>query len=340
LPDFHVYNKGDLRLPVADRKTKLYTVMNMYGREFDQNKLENFLTTTNNYLDLCRDEQLFQNFGNYFSYQKPTSQEAVEYRECLRSLVLGSLVGSTVSAVQSVIRCFTGIDPEIVLIRTLNDFFLSTIHETPTPTPDGFTTTFFVTYVFTAGSLIVLKNGIVQTSGVDYTENQSLPGFQMTVAPAPGDSLLVFYNIGAVNDPIPLVFDIADTTPLTGTVTFTNGSAIVTGAGTLFTSELIPGDEITDSQGLYLGVVSTIANDLSLTLAQAWIGSTNTGSAKKLNYTTSQIPPSTLWDRASLAHGVIIRILNPGLFTLDQELIEVLVKPLLPSHVKVFFEFV
>lgn len=339
LPDFHVYNKEDLRKAVPDRKTLLYTVMNMYGKEFDQTRLENLLTTTNNFIDLCRDEQLYQNFAIFFNYVKPQLQEYVEYRECIRALMLGSLVGSTIEALQMTIRCFTGVDPDIRLVRELNDFFLSTIHESPLETPDGIRTEFSVSQQYTTGTMIVLKNGIVLTSGVDYVEDESIPGFVMSVAPLMGDELLVFYDIGEVGDPIPLVFDIADTITLTGTATFTANSTAVTGVGTLFTSELTVGDEITDAQGLVLGIVSSITDDLNLVLAQPWVGSTNSGAIKRLQYTTSQIPPSTLWDRATLAHGIIIHVNNPGQFILPEEVIKAVVSPLIPAHVKYFWEF-
>ena len=49
---------------------------------------------------------------------------------------------------------------------------------------------------------------------------------------------------------------------------------------------------------------------------------------------------SLLWDRGTLAYGFIIRVLNPGQFDLDRPLIEGLVNRLIPSHTKVFYEYV
>jgi hypothetical protein len=409
LPDFHVYGKEDLLKPVVDRNSNLYTVATMYGKEVDRTLLENLLTTTNNYVNLCRDEQLYNNFGVLFNYRKPQTQEFVEYRMCLLDLILAALVGGTIDAIQRVVRCFTGIDPVIELIRDRNDFFLSTIFQTPPETTDGIIThfstyddtftinSFSITTVtdathlqvssttgihngdtinqgstetevlsvidttnllvesttgfiagtvisFTAinyivGSLIVLQNGVILTSGVDYTENHATPGFDMTVAPSPGDVLQVFFEIGFASDPEPLIFDIDDTTPLTGAVTFTNGSTIVTGAGTLFTTELVSGNTITDSEGLILGVVDIITDDFNLTLTDDWIGDSGSGTAAKLNFGEDELPPSIAWDQTSLAFGVVIHVLNPGNFALNEELIKTLVTPLVPAHVKIFYLF-
>ena len=54
----------------------------------------------------------------------------------------------------------------------------------------------------------------------------------------------------------------------TGTVTFTNGSAAVTGSGTLFTTELVVGDilMLQASPGTVRGTVASITNNTSLTL--------------------------------------------------------------------------
>lgn len=338
LPDIHVYGKEDLLKIVSQRNTNLYTVATMYGKELDQTLLENLLTTTNNYINLCRDENLYDNFGVLFDYQKPQTQQYVEYRMVLSNLILAALVGGTVDAVQRVVRSFTGVDPTLLLIRDRNDFFLSTLFETPPELPDNFRTFFSVSQNYIVGSLVVLKNGLV-LSGVDFTENHVTPGFDMTVAPLTGDVLQVFFEIGLASDPVPLVFDINDTTPLTGTITFTNGSVNVTGVGSLFTTELIVGSTITDSTGLILGVVDTITDNFNLTLTEPWFGDTGTSSAKKLNYGESQLPPSIAWDQNALAYGVIIQVNNPGGFVLDQALIEMLTTPMLPSHVKVYYIF-
>jgi len=412
LPDYHVYNKEDLIKDVSQRSTKLYKVCNMYSRELDQNYLEDTLTKTNNYISLCRDEQLFDNFGTFFNYEKPQTQQFVEYRMCLLNLILGSLVGATEDAVERVIKCFTGVNPIIELIRERNDFFLTTELETPTPTPNGVAVDFTLTSDYVTNSLVVLKNGVIQTNGVDYTENHSLPGFTMAVAPLIGDTLQAFFDVGSSGQPDPVVFDLSDTVALTGSVTFTNNSQTVTGVGTLFLSEVTPGMILTDSSGLIFGVVTAVASNTSLSLEDPWIGSTGVSSpAYKVNFNgtisltgsvtftngssavtgvgtaflsqlqvgdtiiddtgltqgiVSTIASNTsltltanwagstgvsinarklvyteplLWDRGTLAYGFIIRVVNPGLFILDRELIEQLVRPLLPAHCKVFFDF-
>ncbi len=62
----------------------------------------------------------------------------------------------------------------------------------------------------------------------------------------------------------------------TGTVTFTQGSATVSGSGTLFTTELAVGD-ILKSSGNNFGRIESIETASSLTLTQAWGPSTEVG---------------------------------------------------------------
>lgn len=340
LPDFHVYGKEDLLKAVADRNSNLYTVANMYGKELDSTLIENFLTTTNNFIGLCRDEQLFDNFGTFFGYIKPQNQQFVEYRMCLLNLILASLVGGTNDAVERIVRSFTGVNPNLQFISTRQDFFLDTILEVPVGAVDGSNTTYQISSDFITGSIVVLQNGLVLTSGVDFTENHSIPGFVMTVPPAPLDTLDVLFRIGLPGDPAPLVFDINDTSPLTGTFTFMNNNSTVMGSGTLFLSELVSGDAITDSEGLILGVVDNVTTNTLLTLTGPWLGTSGSGTGKKLNYSESQVPPSILWDKGTLAFGLNIQVLNPGLFNLNRSLIEMLVKLILPSHIRVFFEYI
>lgn len=145
LPDYHVYGKGDLKRAVSDRASKLYKICDMYGKELDQTKLEDILTATNNYIALCRDEQLYQNFGFFFDYTKPQVQTSVEYRNTLRNLLLGSLTGGTFSAIRSVVKSFTGVTPILGTIAEREDFFLNTILTAPPETPNG-TRQFFSTW--------------------------------------------------------------------------------------------------------------------------------------------------------------------------------------------------
>jgi hypothetical protein len=53
---------------------------------------------------------------------------------------------------------------------------------------------------------------------------------------------------------------------LTGTISTATNSTIVTGTGTLFTSELVVGSIIKNSSGAIVGYVSVITSDISLTL--------------------------------------------------------------------------
>lgn len=70
-------------------------------------------------------------------------------------------------------------------------------------------------------------------------------------------------------------------TQLIGTVTFTNGSATVTGSGTVFASELSPNDYLWLEADKVWARVSSIASDTSLTLTAVYSGTGGTGVAYK-----------------------------------------------------------
>lgn len=184
LPDGHVYNKEDLRKAVSLRNTNIYTIDTVYGKEFDSVFLERTLTAHNNYISLCRDEYLFDNYGVLFNYAKPQNQQFIEYRNTLESLITSSLVGGTETAIRKVIKSFTGVNPDIQLIRNNSDFFINSVMEVPAETPDGTRTFFSTSSDYIPGTLVVLKDGTVQTPGVDFTENHSTPGFTMASAPS------------------------------------------------------------------------------------------------------------------------------------------------------------
>jgi hypothetical protein len=337
LPDANVYGTEDLKLPLNQRKSLIYTFDTMYGQQFDEIFYENLLTGDDNYLALCRDEFLAQNFGVQFNFVKPTNMQYVDYRYILQNLIAASLNGSTVAAIIDVVQAFTGVLPTITNIRDLDDFYLNLISQLPLETPDGIRTQFLVTYEFVMSSMQIFKNGNKLTPGVDFTPDEALPGFIMTVAPAPSDILNVFYRIGKATDPTPVLFDPTVVTPLTGDVTYTNGSATVTGSGTLFTSQLLNGDILVDpSTGYYL-TIDQILSDTSLILLTLWPGPTETVPAYKATY---NINAPVLWDKATLAFGTDVSIFNPGAFNLDYSLIEMLVSTLIPASVKIYFSIV
>lgn len=85
---------------------------------------------------------------------------------------------------------------------------------------------------------------------------------------------------------------------LTGTLTFTNGSRIVTGSGTIFTSELsrdhyikLKTDDVT-----YWAEIERVPNDTSLLLVEAYNGSSDSGTAHKTKWITetSALNPGTV----------------------------------------------
>ncbi len=97
-------------------------------------------------------------------------------------------------------------------------------------------------------------------------------------------------------------------TPLyqAGTVAVTNGSAVVTGTGTLFVANVKIGDKFrVDSDGDTWYTVDSITNDTSLTLTSAYLGTTGSGKA----YTVRKLYKANTYDRwraRMLANTVIM----------------------------------
>jgi len=336
LPDYHVYGKGDLLKPVSQRNTNLWQVENMYGNQLDQVFYATYLTKTDNYIALCVDEDLYGNFGVYFDFPKPNSMQYVDYRWILKNLILASLVGGTNEAVILVAQAFTGVPPTITSISRINNFILTTTQDAPI-VPSGPQTVFHTSFPFIAGTLTVqdLTTGLLVSSGA-YTTNPIQGTWTMFVATT--DTLQATFDTGA---PIKVFDALQGATTLTGTVTFTNGSAIVTGSGTLFLTELTVGQQITDPVGVYLGTIEAIASDTSLTLVTIWAGPTETVTAYRLQYTDIQLPVPVLWNASTLAWGVLITIFDPGHFiTPLLPTLESLVNQLVPANVKTYFDLV
>ena len=72
-----------------------------------------------------------------------------------------------------------------------------------------------------------------------------------------------------------------DTTTLTGTATFTNGSATVTGSSTLFRDQLLPGSQIKLNADNVVCTVASVQSDTSLTLTANYTGTGGTGSSTR-----------------------------------------------------------
>lgn len=332
LPDYHVYGKGDLLLPLNQRNTNLWQVEYMYGNQLDQIYYTTFLTQSDNYVAFAVDEVLYDNFGILFNFPKPQSMEYVDYRWILMNAYLASLVGGTNQAVILLGQAFTGVVPAINNIRDINNFIINTVQDPPIipMTPQS---TFYTSVPF-LGDLTVedLTTGLLVPSS-DYVADPQRGSWTMTTPTS--DTLQATFNVGtAIN-----VFNaLSGATTLTGSVTFTNGSTDVSGTGTLFLSQLVVGDEITDQDGVYLGSVFAINSDTDLELNNAWAGPTETVTALKLQYTDVQLNVPVLWDRSSLAWGVIITLFNPGQVPaafLDSA--ETLIGQLLPAAVKAYY---
>jgi len=549
LPDFHVYGKGDLLKPVADRNTNLWQVEDMYGNQLDQVFYANYLTQTNNYVDLAIDEVLYQNFGVLFDFPKPSQMQYVDYRWILMNLYLASLVGSTNEAIILIAEAFTGVPPSITNVRDANNFILGTILDAPI-TPTSPQTTFFTsspfidatlvvedvtqssgnpylhsastfavlgktavtntgstvltgnlgvspgssitgfppgtysgalhsgdataatahadvtsaaailqgmgpgtnisstdlhgfvatpgvysaaaagtwtvagnltlngagTYVFLFGTSltvgancnVILTNGatadnvyfvtgttftfgannvingnILAGTSITFAANSILNGRALTYGPSgttvtfpsagvvtvppstiAGGGLIVpsssyttngvqgswtmnvptTHTLQAMFDTVPpiKIFDsLSGATVLTGTTTFTHGSAAVTGVGTSYLSQLTIGQQITDPTGIYLAYVSSVPSNTSVILSEAWAGPTESVVAYRLEYTDTQLPIPVLWDKSTLAFGIIITIFDPGHFVLPFAVaMEKLINQLVPAITKTYFNIV
>lgn len=344
LPDLHVYGKGDLLKPLDERDTNLWQVEYMYGDQLDTVFYTNLLTKSGNFIDMAVDEVLYQNFGVMFNFPKPNSMQYVDYRWILMNLYLASLHGSTVEAVNLIAQAFTGVLPVITNIRDFKDFFLNVIQQgTPnsgvglpfTEAADGSRVDFTFQYEFVFHSTVVFKNGTKLTLNVDYTERPNIPGVRFTTAPLTNDVLVFFYQVGLPSDPTAILFDPTVTTSIPGTIHYTHNSLDVTGTGTLF-SALTVGDILIDGNGYY-ATVAFVTDDTHLTLEAAWGGLTESVPGLKATY---KIVPIVLWDKGTLAFGVVIFILNPGDFPLDLNLIESLINPILPAITKVYYQIV
>lgn len=316
LPDSHVYGKGDLLKPPSQRNSNLYVVEDMYGNQLDKVWYENFLTQTDNYVDMCRDEFLEQNYGVLFNFPKPTILQFVDYRWILMNLFLASLVGSTNEAIILTVQSFTGVPPIITNIRDEDDFFLITVQDNPI-VPSGSQSVFNTSQPYIDATLVVedITTGLLVPSSA-YTTNGAQGIWTMNVATS--HTLQAMFDVGNPSDPFPVVFDaLSGTTVLTGLVTFTNGSKTIGGSGTLFLSELSVGQQITDPTGIYLGAINFITSNTLLMLVDPWIGPTEVVTSYRLLYTDVQLPPPILWDQSTLKAGVLVDILNPGQFILS-----------------------
>lgn len=339
LPDYHIYNQDVAKLPLSQRVTLLWKVMFMYGTQFDNSFLVKELTRLDNYLLLTRDENLFDNWGTFFSFPKPNNMVFVDYRVALLSLVAAALEGSTIDAITQVVEDFYGVSPLIQPIRDIADFFLTTIQEVfPAP---GTTNIYRLVQnaSFVPNTMQIFRDGptthTLLTSGVDFFPSERLPGFSTLITDPSGNTLTVFYDI---SEPEPLIFDPADVgLLLTGVMGLTHGNNHVFGIGSSFFTQLTPGNQIGDGQ--VWGTVQAISSNVELTLTSPWQGNTELVDLIRLKYTDQQIPPNTIWDKNTQAFGVLVTVNNPGQFNIDQNTIEFLIKQILPAHVKLFIEF-
>lgn len=122
----------------------------------------------------------------------------------------------------------------------------------------------------------------------------------------------VVYEVSMVtNNFTKTVFRLQFQNSLTGTLTFTNASATVTGSGTSFTTELAVGDKIIlDADEIWSEVLS-IASDTSLTLSAVYAGAGDSGAGSKVWGFDGKYLQTSLtlpWKGNKLVAGVEVKI--------------------------------
>jgi hypothetical protein len=168
LPDENVYNKDVLKLPLADRNTKIYSLVDsMYAKSFDTFKRQTELLKTDIIIDLTRDEQLYDIWGTFFDFEKPNDFQWIEYRTALRALINSAMTGSTVNAIEKICIAFTGVRPVITLVRDLQEGYEDECYledNELTPTGEGDET---YTEVGTYDDDLIIRSNGELSHGVD-----------------------------------------------------------------------------------------------------------------------------------------------------------------------------
>jgi len=132
---------------------------------------------------------------------------------------------------------------------------------------------------FARGALAIYatyKNVDVDTGGVLYSNDNGTTWTDMSLTN---------------NAPANTVATLANYMPLTGTLTFTNGSTSVTGSGTNFLSEVIPGDVIildadanaVHTQPVAWAVVDSVSSNTAITLGDSYNGTGGSGAGSKVS---------------------------------------------------------
>jgi len=110
LADRNAYSK-------ENKDSNIYQIMQMYGHEFDQTKLENLLTEYDMTIKECRNAQYQANFGRLVNFNKSDDFVWAEYREIVKVLIDAFLHGGTPYAIKKFVKILTGQDPYILEYR-------------------------------------------------------------------------------------------------------------------------------------------------------------------------------------------------------------------------------
>ena len=146
LPSSDVYDKEILKIDLADREneenlvlwTNVFRILNVYGEDYDKRQLELISIMNDNIISQCRDSVLYDNFGSVIGFERPNGMTNTEYKTIVMKAFAAAMNGSTYSAIKEMVKIFTAVDPDFLLIRDNTEFVIgdsSMIIDNSSPPP-------------------------------------------------------------------------------------------------------------------------------------------------------------------------------------------------------------
>jgi len=125
LPDENVYPKDLLKVDPSLRNHNVYNILGAYSSEFDGVYYQNDRTADDYFTDACQDVNFEKNRASYFDIIKPTTMQWSDFRHVVKQMGVAALNGSTSSAIKRMANAFTGVDPNILLVRDYDWWLLN-----------------------------------------------------------------------------------------------------------------------------------------------------------------------------------------------------------------------